>query len=271
MFKINNKNLISFGFLAFLTFILISTPQNAKAEICTLFEGSDTYEGYCNSNYGYNYNGYYNSNYSNNNNYNYYNNGNNWNGWNGNNNNNINSIPSVISVSPNSGKINANIVITVSGSGFVPSSNIRLNNSNIPTTFINSGTLRGQISSFELNTKGDYLISVFNPAPGGGFSNSVNFTATPNIASSTTTSKTATTKTSTTSTKKNTITSTNTKSDKETNVKELAAGAIFGYNSFMPSSLLQWIFFFIFILLAVVLWRKLYVSESERSTPLKHA
>jgi hypothetical protein len=268
MSKINKKNLIFFGLgLSFVLIlsILIFLPTTTKAYYFVGWENG-TYVGYSIDMGNYN-----DSNGSNNSNYNY--DGNNYNyNYNGNG-NNMNPIPSVISVSPNSGKINTNTVITVSGNDFVRGSSIRINNSNISTTFINSGTLRGQLNSYDLNSKGDYLISVFNPTPGGGFSNAVTFTAIPNVISSTTTtSKTSVAKTSTSaSTKKSTPTDTTTKSDNGTQVKELAAGAIFGYNGFMPSSLLQWLFFFIFILLVVVLWRKLYVSESERSTPLKHA
>ena len=54
-------------------------------------------------------------------------------------------------------------------------------------------------------------------------------------------------------------------------VGQLVGGALFGYNSFMPSSLIQWIFFFILILLGVILWRRLYVSEEKKNLPLKHA
>ena len=51
----------------------------------------------------------------------------------------------------------------------------------------------------------------------------------------------------------------------------LAANAVFGSNSFMPSGLVQWIFFAILILLIVILVRKIYGgSEKYHATPMKH-
>ena|SRR3989338_4550540 len=51
----------------------------------------------------------------------------------------------------------------------------------------------------------------------------------------------------------------------------LAAGAIFGSNSFMPSGLIQWIFFAILVLLVVILIRKIYSgNEKYDAIPMKH-
>jgi hypothetical protein len=52
---------------------------------------------------------------------------------------------------------------------------------------------------------------------------------------------------------------------------DLASNAVFGSNSFLPSGLIQWIFFAIIILLIVVLARKVFGAKEEyHSTPLKH-
>lgn len=52
---------------------------------------------------------------------------------------------------------------------------------------------------------------------------------------------------------------------------DLAANAIFGSNSFIPSGLIQWIIFAILVLLATILVRKIYGgNEKYNSTPLKH-
>jgi hypothetical protein len=69
----------------------------------------------------------------------------------------------------------------------------------------------------------------------------------------------------------NTTTETKNQTTNEKSVSDLAAGAIFGTNAFLPSSLLQWFFFAILVLLGVILWRKLYVSDEDKKTPLKHA
>ena|SRR3989338_1148982 len=51
----------------------------------------------------------------------------------------------------------------------------------------------------------------------------------------------------------------------------LAASAIFGENSFMPSGLIQWIFFAIIILLIIILARKISGAQNKyHSTELKH-
>ncbi|MCX6752491.1 MAG: hypothetical protein NTZ87_03260 [Candidatus Nomurabacteria bacterium] len=56
------------------------------------------------------------------------------------------------------------------------------------------------------------------------------------------------------------------------NNNNLAANAIFGSNSFLPNSLIQWIFVAIIILIIVILVRRVYGgNEKYNSTPLKHA
>lgn len=255
----NNQNLISsilgLSFIFALS-LLASLPTKASAILYYDDWMDGTYSGYNSSSYNIDddYN-YYN-----------YNNGNNWN--NNGNNNNVNPIPSVFSVSPNSIKILSNTTITVSGNDFVRGSTIRLNDSNIPTTFVNSQTLKGQIN---VNSKGNYFISVFSPAPGGGFSNAISLSAISNVVSSTNTNTTASTTSVTNKTKTSTKNNINNEATDESGVKDLAAGAIFGYNGFLPSSIFQWIFFAILILLAIILWRKLYVSDEEKHAPLKHA
>jgi|GEM_PF-3300523 len=51
----------------------------------------------------------------------------------------------------------------------------------------------------------------------------------------------------------------------------LAANAIFGSNSFMPSGIIQWVLFAILILLVVILVRKIYgADQAYNAAPLKH-
>ncbi len=51
----------------------------------------------------------------------------------------------------------------------------------------------------------------------------------------------------------------------------LAANAVYGSNSFLPSGLIQWILFGIFILLLIILVRKIFGAEKNyHATPLKH-
>lgn len=51
----------------------------------------------------------------------------------------------------------------------------------------------------------------------------------------------------------------------------LAANALLGSNSFMPSGLLQWIFFIVLIVSIIYLWRYVYGKHKYLSEPLKHA
>ena len=51
----------------------------------------------------------------------------------------------------------------------------------------------------------------------------------------------------------------------------LSGNALSGGNSFMPSSIVGWLMLFALILLSVMLFRKLWVTEADKSTPLKHA
>ena len=258
MFNINSKNLISLtlGLLALFVLSFSLTTKSVYANDCVGNTG--WYESYC-------------GNYQNTN---YYNNSNN-----SNSNNNINPVPFINSISPNSGRLNTSTTVVVTGYNFVPGSIVKWNSEDRPTTYIGSETLKAQLYSSDLNTTGNYLITVSNPIPGGGLSNAVLFTINNVVASSSTnTSKTSNssvtkkTTTNTTTNTNNTSSSNTTDQSNNNQAKDLAAGAIFGYNGFLPSSIFQWIFFFILILLAVVLWRKLYVSDEERhDKPLKHA
>jgi hypothetical protein len=53
--------------------------------------------------------------------------------------------------------------------------------------------------------------------------------------------------------------------------KDLAANAVYGSNSFLPSGIIQWVLFAIFILLLVILVRKIFGAEEKyQAMPLKH-
>jgi len=78
---------------------------------------------------------------------------------------------------------------------------------------------------------------------------------------------------STTKKSTNTTTPTTTTVTEETTYPEsdLAANAIFGSNSFLPSGIFQWILFAIMILIATILVRRVYGgNEKYNSYPLKH-
>lgn len=55
------------------------------------------------------------------------------------------------------------------------------------------------------------------------------------------------------------------------NNSSLAANILYGSNSFLPSGLIQWILFAIFILILIILTRRIFGGrEAYQATPLKH-
>ncbi|MCX6693583.1 MAG: IPT/TIG domain-containing protein [Methanomicrobiales archaeon] len=66
-----------------------------------------------------------------------------------------------------------NFVLTVTGTSFVRGSIIRWNGDNRDTTYISATRLRSIIPRADIRTRKRVPITVFNPAPGGGTSNSV--------------------------------------------------------------------------------------------------
>lgn len=83
-----------------------------------------------------------------------------------------NPVPALDMVSPNTLDYGSPAqTLTVYGSGFVPSSVVRLNGTDRPTVYHGSGGLRVSLSAADLATARTYGLAVFNPAPGGGTSN----------------------------------------------------------------------------------------------------
>ncbi len=180
--------------------------------------------------------------------------------------------PVINSINPNSSNIGIGTkTITIMGEGFVSNSVARINGSNRPTTFIDSSHLLIQITgddTYKYLNNGGFFITVFNSAPGGGYSNTAFFTI--NISSSTASSKTASNGNKVNDTGTNFVDTIPSGSETE-NFNNLASNAIFGSNGVYPSGLVQWIFFAILILLVVILVRKVYgAGEKYHATPLKH-
>lgn len=68
------------------------------------------------------------------------------------------------------------ITLTLNGSGFVPLSSVRWNNAPRSTTFINDSQVTANIPASDLVLAGIANLTVVNPSPGGGTSNSLSFT-----------------------------------------------------------------------------------------------
>jgi YVTN family beta-propeller protein len=90
---------------------------------------------------------------------------------------NINPIPTVNSLGPSAAPVGGQaFTLSVSGSNFVASSVVQWNGTNRPTNFASSSQLTAQISASDIAAAGTATVTVFNPAPGGGSSNTSAFT-----------------------------------------------------------------------------------------------
>lgn len=192
-------------------------------------------------------------------------------------NNVFNPSPSIDGINPSYAVIGSGPkTITVTGNGFVPASIARVNGADRPTTFIDYAHLFVQISATDVNNPNGFFITVWNPAPGGGYSNSETFTinnvvANVNNNSQNNTYSNSTNSTTYSSNTDSTNTSNNTNSNSDT-PSNLASNVIFGStDSFMPSGIIQWILFAILVLVIVILVRKISgASDEYHDAPLKH-
>lgn len=88
-----------------------------------------------------------------------------------------NPVPAITTLSPNTKQANtAGFTLTVNGSNFIGSSVVRWNGSDRTTTFVNATQLTASITAADILTSGTRSVTVFNPAPGGGTSNTATFT-----------------------------------------------------------------------------------------------
>jgi hypothetical protein len=95
-----------------------------------------------------------------------------------------NPVPTVNALSPSSATAGGPaFTLTVTGTGFVSTSQVLWNGSPAPTTYVSSTSLTAQIPASDLSTGGTASVSVENPAPGGGTSGSLTFSITSNAAS----------------------------------------------------------------------------------------
>jgi uncharacterized protein (TIGR03437 family) len=108
--------------------------------------------------------------------------------------------PSVTSLAPTSATVGTNsLTLPISGSAFMATSTVTFNGVLHSPSLVNSGQLTINLSAADLATVGTFPVIVNNPPPGGGNSQSVNFTVMalpnpqPSIASLSPTSATVST------------------------------------------------------------------------------
>jgi hypothetical protein len=83
-----------------------------------------------------------------------------------------NPVPTVSSVNPSNKVVGGpSFALTVNGSNFLPSSEVRWNGSSRATTFVGSMQLTALISASDIVALGTAQVLVYNPVPGGGVSN----------------------------------------------------------------------------------------------------
>jgi DNA-binding beta-propeller fold protein YncE len=95
-----------------------------------------------------------------------------------------NPVPMISSVSPNVATFGGlaftlTVYDTIGVPSFVPSSVVRWNGADRPTAFLANYEVTAQIPASDIVAAGTATVTVFNPAPGGGVSNSLTFTVAP--------------------------------------------------------------------------------------------
>jgi 6-phosphogluconolactonase len=89
----------------------------------------------------------------------------------------LNPAPSINTISPSGSMAGFAVTITVTGTNFVAGSMVNFGGAASATTFVNSTQLTAAIPA-AVASAGIVVVTVTNPAPGGGTSNPMNFTIT---------------------------------------------------------------------------------------------
>lgn len=82
-----------------------------------------------------------------------------------------NPVPTIASMAPTSMTVGTATRITVTGTGYYPSSMIKIGTASLPTTLNGDGTMSATVPT--MFGTGSYSITVYTPQPGGGTSNAV--------------------------------------------------------------------------------------------------
>lgn len=92
----------------------------------------------------------------------------------------VNPLPAITVLTPSSQtEGGADFLLTVSGSDFVDGSVVRWNGADRVTTFVSAVELQATITGADIAVTGNAEVTVYTPGPGGGVSNSLNFTIDP--------------------------------------------------------------------------------------------
>src|SRR5665811_175112 len=89
----------------------------------------------------------------------------------------LNPVPTTTSLSPSSATAgDSGFTLTVNGTNFVAGSVVKWEGADRTTTYVSATQLTASITAADITTAGTASVTVFNPAPGGGESNSQTFT-----------------------------------------------------------------------------------------------
>jgi hypothetical protein len=91
-----------------------------------------------------------------------------------------NPLPAITSLTPSSVVGQEAFTLTVAGTNFIPASIVRWNGADRPTSFVSATQLTASILASDSAITGKASVMVFNPAPGGGASNSMPVSVTAN-------------------------------------------------------------------------------------------
>jgi hypothetical protein len=93
---------------------------------------------------------------------------------------NSNPVPTTTSISPDHKTAgDSAFTLTVNGTNFVGSSVVNWNGSARATTYVSASQVTATIAAADIATAGTFPITVTNPTPGGGISNTLSFTVIP--------------------------------------------------------------------------------------------
>ena len=93
-----------------------------------------------------------------------------------------NPVPGITGIDPQSATAGlAELTLTVEGSDFVSSSTVQWNGTARPTTYVSNTRLTASVDQTALAVPGTKIITVLNPPPGGGTSNSLPFAVMPSV------------------------------------------------------------------------------------------
>jgi hypothetical protein len=167
--------------------------------------------------------------------------------------------------------------ITVTGSGFMPSSVVKINGSNRYTTFIDDSHLLAQATAYDFyRTDGGFYVTVWNS--NGDYSNAEYVAVKGTLPAANNNNNNSNRNPSNYGTNDNNgynpapINYYPGTLDNNADDQSLASSVILGGNSFLPTGLVQWVLVAILIVGIIVLGRKVFKTrEHYDSTPLKHA